>query len=205
MDTWADIRRYHLKKLMEAIKEDKVDRDILPILNIINSFDEYVTKSSCYGRITFTVEKGLIRKGEGKVINKIHGPVDVEYIRGVSSSMDEGVLWLNIESTIIHVASKTYEDGLKLYGIALDSGYSESSVYSMSKRGVTIEILYTSKYSIPIYSFETGFLVTDEELRSITNYIYNMFNGIERAKYRLINLLSKYKGYEDKYSGAIYR
>ncbi|HIQ12954.1 MAG TPA: hypothetical protein EYH44_00985 [Thermoprotei archaeon] len=200
MVAWSEIRRYHLNKLIQAIKEDKVDRDILPILNIINSFDEYVTRSSCYGRITFTIEKGLIRKGEGKIINKIHGPVNPEYIKKVSDSVDKGVLWMNIEGTIIHVASKTYEDGLKLYNIALDAGYRESSIYSMSKRGVTIEILYTTKYSIPIYSPETGFIISDEELRSISNYIHNMFIGIEKAKYRLINILSEYKAYEDKYS-----
>ncbi len=198
-DRWLDIRRHHLSKLDEALKNGLVDEGVISILNAINRFEEYVTRSSCYGRVSFTQEKGLIKKGRGKILYKRHGPIDMETIKKIIRKVDGGVLWMNIEGTIIHVASKTIEDALKLLDIAVEAGYKESSLYSMSTRGVTVEILFSEKYSIPLYTRENGFLISTVEVQSIIEYIDERFREIEKAKHRLINLLAEYKGYENTY------
>ncbi len=204
-DRWFDIKNHHLTKLDTALKKGLVDEGVIPILNAINQFEEYVTRSSCYGRVSFTVEEGLIKKGKGKIIYKNHGPINLETVEQLVEKIERGVLWMNIEGTIIHVASKTLEDALKLLRLALKAGYKKSTLYSMSTRGVTVEILFSDKYSIPLYTPETGFLISKEELTSVINYIGNRFKEIEDAKHRLINLLSEYKGYENTYRGAIHR
>lgn len=192
-DRWQDIRRYHLSELETALKEGKVDKDVIPLLEAINRFEEYVTRSSCYGRVSFTVEEGLIRKGVGKIIYKEHGPINMENIRQLIQKVDRGILWMNIEGTIIHVASKTLEDALNLFKLAIEAGYKESALYSMSSRGVTVEILFSDKYSIPLYTPEKGFLISENELYSIIRYIEKRFAEIEETKCRLINFLSEYR------------
>ena len=204
-DRWLDIREHHLNKLNLALKEGLVDEGVIPLLYAINEIERYVTRSSCYGRVSFTIEEGLIKKGKGKIIFKKHGPIDRETIEEIVERVDKGVLWMNIEGTIIHVASKTLEDALKLLELSLQAGYKNSTLYSMSTRGVTVEILLSDKYSIPIYTPERGFIISRCELDSIIEYIGKRFKDIEKAKYKLINLLSEYKAYENTSRGALHR
>ena len=191
VEMWRDIRRHHLVKLKEALDRGEVDQGIIPLLDAINRFEEYVTRSSCYGRVSFTIEEGLIRKGKGKLIYRFHRPISKEEVSNIASGVKSGVLWVNIEGTIIHVACRDLESANRLLEVALKSGYKESSIYSLSNRGVTVEILLDRKYSIPIYSSEIGFLVSDDDLTSLINYVEERFHRIERAKKNLISLLNQ--------------
>jgi len=119
--------------------------------------------------------------------------------------VDNGILWMNIEGTIIHVASKTLVDAKKLLELSIQAGYKSSTLYSMSTRGITVEILLSDKYSIPVYTHEKGLIISRNELKSIIKYIENRFRDIENAKHKLINLLLEYKAYENTNRGAIHR
>ncbi len=185
---WSDIRNHHLRKLREALEKGLVDEGVIPILHAINKYESYVTRSSCYGRIHLTLEKGMIRKGYGKTLLKRHGPVAWSEVEQIVRRVDGGVVWLNVEGTIIHVAAKTLSDALKMYRAALNAGYRESSIYSISTRGVTVEILLMEKYSIPL-NIHGKLLYTDEEMDKLFRDASKIFPLIEEAKERFLKEL----------------
>ena len=190
---WREIRKYHLKKLSRALEKGEVDHDVVPILEAINKNPDYVTRSSCYGRISLAVEEGLIRKGEGKIIFKSHKPIRFEELKRIFDRVVSGVLWMNIESTIIHVAAKDIEAAYRLLKLALEAGYGKSNIYSVSGRGVTVELLIREKYSVPLYIGGVGQIIHDDELSKLIAYISDMFKEIEEVKTRFINLLESYR------------
>jgi len=61
-----------LQKLDKAKIENKVDIGILPILDIINSLNEYYTTSSCFGRIVLLELPVIGDKKNAKFIGKWH-------------------------------------------------------------------------------------------------------------------------------------
>ena len=186
---WPEIRDYHLKRLDEALRKGEVDEGIIPVLSKINEFEEYVTRSSCYGRVSLAKEEGLIRKGRGKLLYRFHRPISIDDLYDIINSIDQGILWMNIEGTIIHVACKDLGAAEKILDIAYRAGYEESSIYSISRRGVTVEILLDEKFSIPIYMSGMGKLVSDNDIKLLLEYIHRRFYRIEKAKKNLINLL----------------
>jgi tRNA wybutosine-synthesizing protein 3 len=60
MVRWEHIKEQALLSLREAIKKGLADEEILPLLELINSKEGWVTSSSCAGRIV------LIRKAGEK-------------------------------------------------------------------------------------------------------------------------------------------
>ena len=183
--TWTDIRRHHLEKLRTALERGEVDQGIIPVLKAINRRECLVSRSSCYGRLHITLERDIIRKGYGTTLLKAHGPLEWEAVREAFNKVRKGVIWLNVEGTIIHVAAKEVTEGMKLLDIAIRSGYRESSIYSISDRGVTVEILMGEKTSIPLY-IDGKPLYTDEEYRELFQEVSKIFVLIERVKHRFL-------------------
>ena len=193
--TWQNIREYHLKKLDTALKNGEVDSGIVPLLHELNDIPYYVTRSSCYGRVSFSIEHGMIRKGKGKLIARFHRPISFPELEYVRSKVSNGILWMNIEGTIVHVGSVDMKYAEELLEMALKAGYLYSSIYSYSNRGVTVEILFDRKYSIPVYTNALGYLLDRDEIESLFSYIKSRFDKIEKSKHMLIKLLREYKTY----------
>jgi len=190
-DRWIRIREHHLKSLDIALKSGYVDKQIIPIINIINSVEYYVTRSSCYGRVLLVDSESLPRKGYDNILGKYHHPINISDVEEVVNNVSKGILWMNIESTILHVASMNIEYAEKLLAIAFESGYRNSSIIAYSKRGVTIEILESNKYTIPVYSLDSGYLLIRDKLMYIIQQINNMFSRIERKKNEFITRFKK--------------
>ena len=190
-DKWIRIREYHLKSLNIALKSGYVDKQIIPIINTINSIEYYVTRSSCYGRVLLVDSDSLPKKGNDNILGKYHHPINISDIEKAVHNVSKGILWMNIESTILHVASINIEYAKRLLAIAIKSGYRKSSIIAYSKRGVTIEILESNKHTIPVYSIDSGYLLIHDKLGYIIQQINNMFSRIERKKNEFITRFKK--------------
>jgi len=74
------LKELYMKKLEEHIREGKVDKEILHILNLINSLDNYFTTSSCAGRIVLIKIPEGLKKQENVFLFKSHQIVKFEDI-----------------------------------------------------------------------------------------------------------------------------
>ena len=138
-----------LQKLKIARSENKVDIDILSILDIINSSNEYYTTSSCFGRIALLELPVIGDKKNAKFIGKWHRTINSDEVISSLEKTDKGQLWLLAQSSIIHIGAKTNESADKLLKIAYSCGFKHSGFKSLENRYI-IEICSTERLDAPV-------------------------------------------------------
>ena len=138
-----------LQKLDKARNEGKADLDILPVLDIINSSDDYFTSSSCYGRIVLLELPVIGDKKNAKFIGKWHRTINSDEVISSLEKTYKGQLWLLAQSSIIHIGAKTNESADKLLKIAYSCGFKHSGFKSLENRYI-IEICSTERLDAPV-------------------------------------------------------
>lgn len=161
-----------LQKLDKAKIENKADIDILPILDIINSSDDYFTSSSCYGRIVLLELPVIGDKKNAKFIGKWHRTINSDEVISALDKAATGQLWLLAQSSIIHIGAKTNEAADKILKIAYSCGFKHSGFKSIEKRYI-VEVCSTERLDAPVG--KDGRLFCDEEY---LNLLVNISNEI---------------------------
>ncbi|AAR39173.1 NEQ325 [Nanoarchaeum equitans Kin4-M] len=143
------------KQFLERLEREKqlgyVDKPIIPLLDLINSFDNYFTLSSCSGRISLFVEGG--KKYNSYPLFKSHYPVKAEELyEYYINYKGEKPLIFKFEPFIIHIQARTLYDGLKLLSIAQKLGLKYSALFNIKLS----DQIYYDKYEVnnKKYGFE---------------------------------------------------
>ena len=163
-----------LKKLNKAKNENLVDKDIIPILDIINDLDDYYTSSSCYGRIVLLEIPEIGDKKNAVFLGKWHRKITSDEILKAANKANKGLLWILAQSPIIHLGAKTNNAADKILKTAISCGFKNSGLKSID-RNIIVEILSTERLDSPvgkdgILFFEGEYL---ELLVEISNDIIN--------------------------------
>jgi len=175
-------RKEALSKYAEAKSKGLVDSDIIPILDIINRSSKYYTTSSCSGRIVVMEIPEIGNKREASFLGKWHSTVNVEDIQMAILKYKSGLLYLLVQSSILHVVAENLEYGKILLNIAKNCGFKYSSIKGISEFGnVLIEILSTEHLAIPLG--KDGSLKVCEEDISFFTEIANI--TLRRIKMKL--------------------
>ena len=172
-----------MQKLSKAIKEDKVDKGIIPLLDKINSYDEYYTSSSCYGRTVVLELPNIGDKKNAKFLGKWHRKINKKEVKDSLKKLKEGQIWFLSQAPIIHVFSKDLESGDKLVKRAVSCGFKNSGFRSISKN-IVIEIVSTERLDCPIG--KDGKFFGDDEYISLLVKIANEI--IEKSTSKLKKL-----------------
>ncbi len=136
--------------LRKALEEDKVDHDIIPLLEKINALDNYFTTSSCSGRISVMEMPYFGDKLNSVWLGKWHREVTVEEVLGAIGKHKTGQLWFLVRSPILHVAARTMEDAVKLLNLSIGLGFKYSNIKSVSHKKLLIEIRSTERMDVPL-------------------------------------------------------
>jgi len=150
-----------MEGLRKALAEDKVDRDIIPLLEKINSLDNYFTTSSCSGRISVMEMPHFGDKLNSVWLGKWHREVTVEEVLEAIEKHKTGQLWFLVRSPILHVAARTMEDAVRLLNLSIGLGFKYSSIKSVSHKKLLVEIRSTERMDVPLG--ENGELWVSEE------------------------------------------
>ncbi|MCS7121036.1 MAG: hypothetical protein NZ895_00305 [Archaeoglobaceae archaeon] len=178
------LKEEKLKIYEEAKKRKEVDEDLLELLDLINSFPNYVTLSSCSGRVAVLDLENFGEKFSAKFLGKWHSFVSFEEVLN-SAKRSERVAWLIQYPPIIHVACKTLKDAKNLLEIANNSGFRRSGIISL--KNFVVEIASFERIELPI-AFKGKILVDENYL----NFIIDLANRkLERGKEKLKRLYSK--------------
>jgi tRNA wybutosine-synthesizing protein 3 len=149
-----------MRGLRKALEEDKVDHDIVPLLEKINALPDYFTTSSCSGRISVMEMSHFGDKVNSIWLGKWHREVTLEEVLGALGKHGSGQLWFLVRSPILHVAARGLEDAVKLLNLAVGLGFKYSNIKSVSHKKLMVEIRSTERMDVPLG--ENGELWVDE-------------------------------------------
>ncbi len=168
-----------MDSLRKALAEDKVDRDIIVLLDKINALDNYFTTSSCSGRISVMEMPHFGDKLNSVWLGKWHREVTVEEVLEAIGKHRSGQLWFLVRSPILHVAARTMEDAVKLLNLSIGLGFKYSNIKSVSHKKLLVEIRSTERMDVPLG--EDGELWVSEEyigrIVSLANAQMRRFKG----------------------------
>ncbi|WP_209475517.1 tRNA(Phe) 7-((3-amino-3-carboxypropyl)-4-demethylwyosine(37)-N(4))-methyltransferase Taw3 [Thermococcus stetteri] len=179
-----------MEGLRKALAEDKVDHDIIPLLEKINALPNYSTTSSCSGRISVMEMPDFGDKVNSVWLGKWHREVSVEEVLEAIGRHEKGQLWFLVRSPILHVAARTMEDAVKLLNLAIGLGFKYSNIKSVSHRKLLVEIRSTERMDVPLG--ENGELWVSEDY--IERIVGLANDQLRRFKGKLKRLEGKLKG-----------
>ncbi|MDV3104645.1 tRNA(Phe) 7-((3-amino-3-carboxypropyl)-4-demethylwyosine(37)-N(4))-methyltransferase Taw3 [Thermococcus waiotapuensis] len=182
-----------MEGLRKALAEDKVDHDIIPLLDKINALDNYFTTSSCSGRISLMEMPHFGDKVNSVWLGKWHREVTVEEVLEAIEKHRSGQLWFLVRSPILHVAAKTMEDAVKLLNLAVGLGFKYSNIKSVSHKKLVVEIRSTERMDVPLG--ENGELwVSGEYIGKVVNLANAQVRRFKRRLKRLEEEIEKLWG-----------
>ena len=139
-----------MEGLRQALAENKVDKDIIALLDKINALENYFTTSSCSGRISVMEMPHFGDKVNSVWLGKWHREVTVEEVLEAVGRHSAGQLWFLVRSPILHVGARTIEDAVKLLNLAIGLGFKYSNIKSVSHRKLLVEIRSTERMDVPL-------------------------------------------------------
>ena len=186
---FLDGKKIALEKLSKAKNENKADKKILPILDIINRSDDYYTSSSCAGRIVLLEIPGIGDKKNAKFLGKWHRTIKPEEISSSMKNAKTGQLWLLAQSPILHLTAKNNAAADKMVKTAVASGFKHSSLKAIVGK-IVVEICSTERLDSPIG--RNGMLFCDDEyLQLLVDIANDVINKSTKKLYRFKNKIKE--------------
>jgi len=170
---FIDGKRTALSKLEKAKKENKVDKEIISILDIINKSDYHYTTSSCYGRIVLLEIPNIGNKKEAIFLGKWHRTINLDELFLASKNSRTGQIWFLSQSPIIHIVSKTNDAAERIIKLAISCSFKNSGIKSLGKK-IVVELCSTERLDVPVGIDGTLFCSRDHLrlLKNISNEIF---------------------------------
>lgn len=187
-EKWLDFKTRQMGKYQKALGKMEVDTDIIPLLNLINSKNEFATLSSCSGRIAVLDTPKFGDKLNSKFLGKWHRVVELkEVIDAVNLSKE--TCWLITYPPILHIACRTFEIAERLMEVSNNNGFKSCII---SKKGV-VEVNTHDRMEMLI-SINGDKLISDTNLSRIVD-ISNQ--KLKRSKNKLVafkKVIEDFKG-----------
>ena len=179
-ERYLKIRENALRALEKAIKEEKVDPDIMDILQMINSRKDLFTTSSCSGRIVVIEVPYPGAKPGARFLGKWHREIRKEDLDEAIRKSKEGYIMFMVHPPIIHVVAVNPEIAENILKIALSSGFKNSGMRAF-KRKIVVEIRSTERMDVLIG--KDGKLMVSEEYLEILREMANLM--LKKGKRKL--------------------
>lgn len=168
-------------------KKKAIDKDIKPLIDLINSLKDYYTTSSCSGRILL-IEKKSDKKQDARFAFAEHKTANFKEIKESLKKLPKNDLWLKQESIIMHICCRNLEAAEKLLKIVRDLGIKRAGIININKR-IIIEIIGTEAMET-IIARDGKRLVNDDYLKIL---VKETNSKLERNKKKIGELYGKLK------------
>ncbi|MBT5023559.1 hypothetical protein HOK51_05600 [Candidatus Woesearchaeota archaeon] len=172
-------KRNCLLKLEEFDKSRKgdVDKHVRPIIEYLNSLDDYYTTSSCSGRIILLTVPKSNKKHEFEWLFCKHDTITFEELKSTlpKAELTNELVWLRMEGPIIHVCCKTIDHANELLKIARSVGFKRSGIITLDRR-VIVE-LESAVRADTMISINKKILVDDNYLQEFIPLLNQRLSG----------------------------
>lgn len=172
---------YAQKTLSEAREKGEVDTDMLPLIDYINSLEDYYTTSTCTGRINLFYDPG--GKKDSGWLGKWHRKVSFEEIKEAMEKIPAtGTIWFMEEPTIMHINCRRIEDASKLVDLSRNAGYKKVGILSYKDDRIIVEVNGTERIDAPI-AINGEIIVGDEYIKKLIEIANTKFEkGMKRLE-----------------------
>jgi len=164
MTTLFDRQKADKLSKVDLSRKGSVDAPIFNFLKNLNAHPDYVSLSSCSGRIIIFISAENVKKGCQWILVK-HDKVteeDEPWQKVINRKVREGILTLKFEPFILHVQCRGIDAAKRLLQLANESGFRNSG-FTFGKAGkVVLAIRSTHGLQVPL-SDESGTLLVDEK------------------------------------------
>jgi tRNA wybutosine-synthesizing protein 3 len=146
-------------KRIDKSRKGNIDKEIISLVDVINSKPNYYTTSSCSGRILLYSPSIKNKKYALKISFISHEPVSFDELKKCIKPAD--FLFFKMESFIIHVCCRTLKDAERLINIANDIGLRRCAIISLRKN--IVELVGLEMLEAPV--------IIDKKLVIDNNYL----------------------------------
>ena len=143
------IKKELLSLLENAKEKGVVDEGVIPYLDLINSHPDYVTSSSCYGRIIL-IDLPNYTKRDSNFLYKRHRTVTPEEAWGALQSAEGRLVWLKVDPLILHVSCRDVAAADRLLKVKAAAGMKRGGIFSIAPNRVQIELEGTYRMELPV-------------------------------------------------------
>jgi len=181
-----------MEGLRKALAENKVDEDIIPLLEKLNALENYFTTSSCSGRISVMEMPHFGDKVNSVWLGKWHREVSVGEVLEAIERHEKGQLWFLVRSPILHVGARRMEDAVRLLNLAIGLGFKYSNIKSVSHKKLLVEIRSTERMDVPLGEdgelwvsedyIERIVAIANDQVRRFKGKLKKLEEEIERLK-----------------------
>ncbi|XP_063114299.1 tRNA wybutosine-synthesizing protein 3 homolog isoform X2 [Cavia porcellus] len=189
MDRSAEFRRWKAQGLSKAdlSRKGSVDEDVVDLVQLLNTQEQFFTTSSCAGRILL-LDGGIsgfeIQKQNCCWLLVTHKPcVREDVLAALKKASGDAVL--KFEPLVLHVQCRQLQDAQILHSVAVDSGFRNSGI-TVGKKGKTmLAVRSTHGLEVPL-SHKGKLMVTEEYI----DFLLNIANQkLEENKKRIGRIL----------------
>ena len=174
------LRENALKSLEKAIRESKVDEDMIEILEIINKERNLFTTSSCSGRIVVIEVPYPGAKPGARFLGKWHRKISKKDIHEALERADRGYIMFMVHPPIIHLIASNQDSAQRILKVGLSSGFKNSGMRAFRGK-IVIELRSTERMDVLIG--KDGKLMVSEEYLEIMCEMANLM--LEKGKKKL--------------------
>ncbi|MBN3037165.1 MAG: hypothetical protein JW834_01840 [Candidatus Diapherotrites archaeon] len=175
--SWECVKQRLAEGFETAVREGLVDEEALPFLRLVNARPEFMTSSSCYGRVMLIDLPG--KKDQARFVFVSHSPPDEETMWAALEDC-EGEVWFKFDPLILHVSCRDMDAACALLRVKGAAGLKRGGVFSVSPNRVQIEIEGTARMALPVKA-GNQLLVSREYFDLLLDDARKKFAGNARA------------------------
>lgn len=141
-EKWRARKDASWKRIWEDLEIGYLDRDLLPLLVLVNQDIELYTTSSCSGRILVVDTDYPWEREEASILFKSHKPVNTNELRSIYNLKVYRKMWIIVNGPIIHMYSRSLRKAALILKTARGVGFKHSGIIHASpERGAFIELI----------------------------------------------------------------
>jgi len=158
---FSNDKKTFLSKLDKS-KKGSIDEKIIPLINLINSNENYYTTSSCSGRVYLW--RGTGKKNETEWLKVSHELITEEFF---TIPRTNDVVWLRVEPLILHVCCIDLKQA-NFFLELVKTVYKKSSLLSFQNK-IVVEVRGSEFVEMPFY--QEGKILFNKDLAWMINLI----------------------------------
>ena len=179
-------------------RKGSVDTFIVSLIDLINAHPDYVTTSSCSGRMMLHTQAS--KKYATKWLFVSHKKTELASIMASLKNLPDEDVWFKTEGFIFHVACRDFQAAKSFMILAQQNGYKNSSILAASKRFI-VQIIDSRRFDCLIGV--AGELVVDHNyLALIGERANSLLKDIHAGITRLQNAWSRSLGNDSRDSSV---
>jgi tRNA wybutosine-synthesizing protein 3 len=162
-DKFEQSKESHLENFnIDKSKKGSIDEILKPLINKINSSENFFTTSSCSGRIMLIIPSEI--KKDTEWLFSSHNEADNSLIKKIHAFAENNKeqIWFKLEGFIMHIACRNMESAQKLLNLVKSIGLKRSGIVSTTTK-IMVEVISSEQLQTPI-SKDNQLLVEDNYL-----------------------------------------